>query len=147
MLTITLQFDLKDGAVGNEKWISDIEWAEAAAFVHSPRFIWMANGKLSGWLKLYGPLTQIVVHGAGHYVPMDQPIAALDMITKFVFNQHFDTGQAYDYASHDFTPAQNMNTRPSVSFGDWKQRVWMGIVLVVLAVLGTLLFARQAIRR
>lgn len=51
-----------------------------------------ANGasELSGWVQAYGSLSELIVNGAGHLAPMNQPERLYSMITAFVFNQPFE---------------------------------------------------------
>jgi len=52
-----------------------------------PRKTWTVAGAkpdLAGYVRVVGDFTQVVVRGAGHMVPGDQPTRALDMITRFV---------------------------------------------------------------
>ncbi|XP_072937065.1 venom serine carboxypeptidase-like [Epargyreus clarus] len=44
---------------------------------------WYHNGHLAGYYKIAGNLTEVMVRGAGHMVPADQPAAALGLISAF----------------------------------------------------------------
>ena len=48
-----------------------------------------ARGRVAGYATSYGHLTWVVVTNSGHLVPSDQPVAALDMITRFVRDESF----------------------------------------------------------
>ncbi|CAL1541909.1 unnamed protein product [Lymnaea stagnalis] len=45
---------------------------------------WSAEGKLRGFYSKTGKLCRVVVKGAGHQTPHDQPEAALEMMVQFV---------------------------------------------------------------
>jgi vitellogenic carboxypeptidase-like protein len=42
------------------------------------------DGTVSGFVRTALNLTQVVVRGAGHILPFDQPVRALDMIQRFI---------------------------------------------------------------
>ena len=44
---------------------------------------------VAGYYRTVGNFTQVVVRGAGHMVPGDQPVRALDMIKRFVQGKGF----------------------------------------------------------
>jgi len=46
---------------------------------------------LAGWQTIYEGLTFLSVRGSGHYVPMDRPREALQMITNFIRNKSYST--------------------------------------------------------
>ncbi|GAB5356359.1 hypothetical protein AAMO2058_000283800 [Amorphochlora amoebiformis] len=80
------QFDWKDGVVSNDLWIRSLDWPGAAEYLNAKREIWRGTGQIFGWAKeVTGTnLTEVVVAGAGHMVPMDEPEAAKDMISRFI---------------------------------------------------------------
>uniref|UniRef100_A0A7S0NA43 Carboxypeptidase n=1 Tax=Pyramimonas obovata TaxID=1411642 RepID=A0A7S0NA43_9CHLO len=84
------QFDWKDGVTSNQAWLSKLDWPDKEAFNSANRTTWYVDGKPKGWIKSAGKLIELVVGGAGHMVPMDQPEAALDMVTRFIQGQPFD---------------------------------------------------------
>ena len=47
---------------------------------------WKIDGKMMGFKKHAGKLELVIIFNAGHLVPMDQPVAALDMVDSFVGN-------------------------------------------------------------
>ena len=90
------QFDWKDGPFSNEKWMASIQWSGKPGYLAAVRKRWLtpaADGslELSGWVQRYGSLTEIVVNGAGHLAPMNQPLRLYDMIKRFVNNEEFLT--------------------------------------------------------
>ena len=73
------QFDWKDGCVSNEGWLNALKWSGSEVYSRSRRFIWGRGKTNFGWVKSAKAvnLTEVVVAGAGHMVPMNQPMAAL----------------------------------------------------------------------
>lgn len=47
------------------------------------------NGATAGYYRSAQGLTMLQVLGAGHMVPMDQPVNALDMLTRFLDGKPF----------------------------------------------------------
>lgn len=80
------QFDWKDGVVANEAWIRSMQWPGIAGYLQAERMIWRraVDGNVAGYWRRFKNLEQVVVLGAGHMVPMNQPLSALDMIQRFV---------------------------------------------------------------
>ena len=94
------QFDWKDGPAQNEQWLNQVDWAGKKGYLSAPRSIWMTPTspnsqeqamESAGWVQSYGTLTELVVNGAGHLAPMDQPNRLLSMISTFVENKPFET--------------------------------------------------------
>lgn len=93
------QFDWKDGSASNRRWISALNWPGKDAFINTKQKLWSRKvvttdntiSKPCGWATevLGFNLTEVVVAGAGHLVPMDQPEAAKDMIMRFVLGKNF----------------------------------------------------------
>ena len=44
------------------------------------------NGEVKGWAKVSGNLWFVLVNGAGHMVPTDQPKSAFSMMGHFLYN-------------------------------------------------------------
>nr|ALO61072.1 serine carboxypeptitase-like protein 49 [Dionaea muscipula] len=70
--------------LGNWRWVTAMEWSGQQNFNSTSPVSWQVNGTEAGILNTYGPLSFLKVHGSGHMVPMDQPEAALAMITQFI---------------------------------------------------------------
>jgi vitellogenic carboxypeptidase-like protein len=92
------QFDWKDGPFSNEKWLERISWSGKEGYMAARRQRWRikddvegSSTSLAGWVQTYGSLTEVVVNGAGHLAPMDQPQRLYQMITTFVQNEQFLT--------------------------------------------------------
>ena len=97
------QFDVIVGAPLTIAFLRSIQWSGAATFETATRKIWRSRspvigtmGQLHGTNDVAGYHTQsgnleyVVVRNAGHMVPSDQPIWALDMITRFIRELPFD---------------------------------------------------------
>ncbi|DBA94519.1 hypothetical protein WJX77_001353 [Trebouxia sp. C0004] len=73
--------------VGNQRWVDSLPWHGKGQWAATTEQQWMVDGESAGTAKAVGPLSFVKVDAAGHMVPMDVPMHALDMITKFTRNQ------------------------------------------------------------
>lgn len=69
---------------GTMKWVDRIYFKEADAFRKALFTPWKINNKVVGAMKRAGLLEFRIVNKAGHLVPMDRPVEALDMVVSFV---------------------------------------------------------------
>ena len=97
------QFDVIVGAPLTIRFLRSIEWSGAEEFEHATRQVWTSRapkvgvmGALGGTTNVAGYHTQagnlqyVIVRNAGHMVPSDQPLWALDMVMRFVRDLPFD---------------------------------------------------------
>jgi len=86
------QNDVILGAPGTERALSApslASWPAQAAFKAAPKRVWRRGEDVSGYATVVGNVSYVVVRGAGHMVPADQPDRALDMISRFVNGKPF----------------------------------------------------------
>jgi carboxypeptidase C (cathepsin A) len=69
---------------GTMKWVDRLHHTQADQFRKALFSPWKVNGKMAGSIKSAGNLEFRIVNKAGHLVPMDRPIEALDMAVNFV---------------------------------------------------------------
>lgn len=62
-------FDVMDGPVGTEAWMSDLTWDKMSDFHETSRQIYKIGDRTAGYYKSKDNLSFLVVHGAGHLVP------------------------------------------------------------------------------
>ncbi|KAH1034092.1 hypothetical protein GYH30_054484 [Glycine max] len=74
------QHDLRDGVVQTEVWVKTVKWEGIVEFLNSERKIWKVNGELARYVQNWKSLTNVVVLGAGHLLPTDQPVNSKKMI-------------------------------------------------------------------
>ena len=82
-------YDMDCNFMGTDKWLASINWTGGKDFNNLPRNPWIDNGKVLGSYRTSGNLTQVLVNGAGHLVPMDQPESALKLLTTFLEKSDF----------------------------------------------------------
>ncbi|KAG4917451.1 hypothetical protein AAZX31_20G014100 [Glycine max] len=81
------QHDLRDGVVQTEVWVKTMKWEGIVEFVNAERKIWTVNGELAGYVQNWKSLTNVVVLGAGHLLPTDQPLNSQAMIEDWVLER------------------------------------------------------------
>jgi vitellogenic carboxypeptidase-like protein len=63
-----------------------LQFNAAQEYRNAQRVPWYVDGRLAGYMKSGGNFTEVLVRNAGHMVPTDQPVWALDLITRFTSN-------------------------------------------------------------
>lgn len=69
--------------LGNKEWTLAMEWPHQADYAKAADAAWMVDGKQAGRLRTQSGFQFLQVYQAGHMVPLDQPEAALQMVTDF----------------------------------------------------------------
>jgi vitellogenic carboxypeptidase-like protein len=64
------------------KWLGEYDWKRKT------KEVWKIDGKVTGWTKIAHNLWFVLVNGAGHMVPSDQPIPSYVMLGHFINNRH-----------------------------------------------------------
>jgi vitellogenic carboxypeptidase-like protein len=86
--------DLICGAPLTERYLRVLRWSGSRDFLAARRQLWhdpvYPGGAISGFWRKARNLQQIVMRGAGHLAPFDQPARSLDLITRFVDGKDFD---------------------------------------------------------
>jgi cathepsin A (carboxypeptidase C) len=70
--------------IGNKAWTKALEWSGKDEFNAAEDNAWMVNGEKHGELRNHENFSFLRVYEAGHMVPMDQPVAALEMLKEFI---------------------------------------------------------------
>ncbi|XP_073986335.1 venom serine carboxypeptidase-like [Rhodnius prolixus] len=71
------------------RFLQSLSWSGADKYKTAPRNLWFVDGQLAGYSKSANYLTEVLVRNAGHMVPADQPLWALDLIERFTSNKPF----------------------------------------------------------
>ena len=82
------QNDVVVNTPGVLQYLHSLNWPGSRQWKMSQKKIWKIDGNVSGWAKVSGNLWFVLVNGAGHMVPSDQPHSALAMMGHFVHNEH-----------------------------------------------------------
>lgn len=77
-------YDMDCNFMGTDNWLASLHWTQGEEFNLMSRQPWKEGTSVLGQYRQCGNLSQVLVHGAGHLVPMDQPETALKMLRKFL---------------------------------------------------------------
>lgn len=77
-------YDMDCNFMGTDAWIGALDWSYRDEFLGLPRKPWILAGGVAGHMRSARRLTQVLVSGAGHLVPLDQPVRALALFEGFV---------------------------------------------------------------
>lgn len=59
-------------------------WPHKSYFMTSARHAWYYNNSVAGYVKSGGGLTEVLLRGAGHLAPVDNPGATFAMMSQFI---------------------------------------------------------------
>jgi cathepsin A (carboxypeptidase C) len=71
---------------GGEAWVHNFDWFGKEQFNKQNYRNWSVNNEVGGQIKKFDKFSFVRVYNAGHMVPMDKPVFALDMINRFIHN-------------------------------------------------------------
>lgn len=83
--------------LGVGRMIDRLAWTGTVDYRAAPRQPWVlddADATVAGLAKTSGNMSYVVVLNSGHLVPADQPVAALDMMRRFLHNEPFASAAA-----------------------------------------------------
>ena len=82
-----------------------MKWEGIGNFSLAERKVWKINGVLAGYVQKWGSLSNVVVLGAGHFVPADQSLSSQAMIEDWVLERGlFGFQQEKDLSSNYLSP-------------------------------------------
>lgn len=70
-------------------------WSQRENFLTATRIPWRYNDSVAGYVKSGGRLTEVLVRGAGHLVPIDKPEQAQKLISYFIRDLPFRKPQNF----------------------------------------------------
>ncbi|KAF9177444.1 Cell death protease, partial [Haplosporangium sp. Z 11] len=76
--------DLICNHIGTEYLISNMTWQGARGFEAAPKVDWTVENEPAGVWREARNLTYVLLYNASHMVPYDAPLAALDMMNRFM---------------------------------------------------------------
>ncbi|XP_065897205.1 probable serine carboxypeptidase CPVL isoform X2 [Dysidea avara] len=81
------QLDVIVGGPLTEHFLLALQWNGADAFAQANRNVWKIKPddvEVAGFVRKSNNFTQVIVRGAGHILPYDQPERGLDMLDRFI---------------------------------------------------------------
>ncbi|KAF8589301.1 serine carboxypeptidase [Ramaria rubella] len=70
--------------VGNERFTLALEWSGQADFAAQELRDWKVDGKTAGLTRSFGGFTFATIEDAGHMVPYDKPVEALELVNRWL---------------------------------------------------------------
>jgi len=92
VLVYSGQLDIIVASSLTAAWLDALQWSGAADFAKANKVIWKVKSTdtdVAGYARQSHSLSHVIVRGAGHILPYDQPVRGLDMITRFIENIPF----------------------------------------------------------
>ncbi|CAH1237866.1 CPVL [Branchiostoma lanceolatum] len=86
------QLDIIVGAPLTENFLWSLPWSKLQQYQKADRTVWKINPsdtEVAGFVRQVDNFYQVIVKGAGHILPFDQPERAFDMIDRFVSGRGF----------------------------------------------------------
>jgi len=68
-------------------FLSTLKWSGSNSYKIAVRKPWHVGGEIAGYTKTVKTFTEALVRDAGHMVPGDQPLWALELLTNFINNK------------------------------------------------------------
>lgn len=78
------QNDVVVNTPGVLHYLSSIDWEHISEWKKAKKQIYTISKEVVGWAKTHQNLWFVLINGAGHMVPTDQPVSTFHMITRFV---------------------------------------------------------------
>jgi len=88
------QLDVIIASALTERFLPYLQWPEQAKFAAAPKKVWRVHPndkEVAGFVREVEGFQRVIIRGAGHIVPADQPDRALDMITRFIEEKTYDS--------------------------------------------------------
>ncbi|XP_069355436.1 vitellogenic carboxypeptidase-like [Maniola hyperantus] len=63
------------------------QWNGTSEFLEAARYPYIFNARLAGYHKTGGRLTEVVIRGAGHMVPVDKPAPIQNLVARWTHSQ------------------------------------------------------------
>ncbi|KAJ3183779.1 Cell death protease [Geranomyces variabilis] len=76
--------DLICNWMGTRDMIAELTWGDQKGFQGAPVMNWLIDNQLKGTYQEARNLSFVIIHNASHMVPVDEPVAALDMFNRAI---------------------------------------------------------------
>ncbi|XP_073942163.1 venom serine carboxypeptidase-like [Choristoneura fumiferana] len=128
-------------AARRERW----RWSGREDFLKAPRLPWMHNDTIAGHVKKGGGLTEVLVRGAGHLVPIDAPAAARALLQHFISDAPFPTPVGYK-DKPEYTPeyidAEQPTKKEDKTNTPLIASVIVNVILIICLIGGVFIYLR-----
>jgi vitellogenic carboxypeptidase-like protein len=82
------QNDVVVNTPGVLQYLNGLSWHGASQWKRKQKTPWRIGGVVKGWAKVHDNLWFVLVNGAGHMVPTDQPLASYAMMEHFIHHNN-----------------------------------------------------------
>ncbi|XP_059058195.1 venom serine carboxypeptidase-like [Achroia grisella] len=110
-------------------------WSQRDKFMNAPRTPVLYNDSVAGYVKSGGGLTEVLVRGAGHLVPIDKPEQTQKLISYFVRNFNLPIPQNYNVYNSTSTKLQSGEVISNVSDIKTNETVTYGNAALIVSVI------------
>ncbi|CAL8110554.1 unnamed protein product [Orchesella dallaii] len=83
------QLDIIVANILTENFLNNMNWHGSSNWFDAERKVWKVGGNVAGYAKVLDNLSYVLVRGAGHMVPSDQPKWAFDLINRFTYGKPY----------------------------------------------------------
>nr|KAG5694229.1 hypothetical protein BaRGS_035333 [Batillaria attramentaria] len=86
------QLDIIIAVPLTEAWLQTVQWSGLDRYKKAERQVWKlspSDTEVAGYVRQVDNFYQVIVRGAGHILPFDQPQRGYDMIQRFVENRSY----------------------------------------------------------
>ncbi|TPX58534.1 hypothetical protein PhCBS80983_g03094 [Powellomyces hirtus] len=70
--------------MGTKEMIAELTWGGKKGFEDAPQMSWLVEDQLKGYYQTARNLSFVLVHNASHMVPIDEPLASLDLFNRAI---------------------------------------------------------------
>ncbi|KAI3720112.1 hypothetical protein L6452_21022 [Arctium lappa] len=103
-LSVSKRVNLIGLAIGNgltdPSWVKKMKWGGMKEYLESKREVWVVKGEIAGYVQKWRSLSSVVVLGAGHLVPADQPLNSQAMIEDWVLEKGLPVAKFVEVSGH-----------------------------------------------
>ncbi|XP_052758564.1 venom serine carboxypeptidase-like [Galleria mellonella] len=78
------------------------KWNRSNEFLNATRSAFIFNKRIAGYFKSGGGLTEAMIRGAGHMVPLDAPAPAQSLVARWTRNELTALYGDYDYVARQY---------------------------------------------
>lgn len=82
------QNDVVVNTPGVLQYLNSLQWSNLWQWKRAEKKVWTVGKEVVGWSKVGGNLWFVLVNGAGHMVPTDQPRNSYIMMGHFLNDEH-----------------------------------------------------------
>ncbi|CAG9784174.1 unnamed protein product [Diatraea saccharalis] len=121
-------------------------WSHRDDFLKAPRLPWWFNNSVAGYVKNGGGLTEVLVKGAGHLIPLDKPSQVKEMVSHFIKGIDFPLPTNVKESDIETPPYTDDTNDTTSSTAQSKSGIIasavLNVILVLIIILGVIYWVR-----